>query len=101
MAEAIGEERYVRAVQESAPPRPEQPRPIVILGAGGIVQAAHLPAYAKAGFPVMAIADIVPEKAQRVAARHSALGGQELVWFEPSIRWRKRYGLRRQMRCSM
>jgi len=39
-----------------------------MVGAGGIVSAAHLPAYAKAGFPVVAIADAVPGKATTVAA---------------------------------
>jgi predicted dehydrogenase len=34
---------------------PRSPRPIVILGAGGIVKDAHLPAYRKAGFPVFGI----------------------------------------------
>jgi predicted dehydrogenase len=61
---------YERAVRESAPPRPTHPRPIVILGAGGIVQAAHLPAYEKAGFPVIGIADNDAAKASSVAAAH-------------------------------
>lgn len=56
------------AVQASGPPTPKLARPIVILGAGGIVRAAHLPAYAKAGFPVAAIADSVPDKAALLAA---------------------------------
>jgi predicted dehydrogenase len=34
---------------------PRTPRPILILGAGGIVRDAHLPAYKKAGFPVFGI----------------------------------------------
>jgi len=59
---------YERVVLESAPPRPTNPRPIVVLGAGGIVQAAHLPAYEKAGFPVIAIADHDGAKASSVAA---------------------------------
>ncbi len=63
-------ERYRVAVENSRPPRPKSPRPIVILGAGGIVQAAHLPAYAKAGFPVIAVADCVPGKAAELAAVH-------------------------------
>ncbi|MGN6103204.1 MAG: gfo/Idh/MocA family oxidoreductase, partial [Devosia sp.] len=33
-------------------PRPSTPRPIVIVGAGGIVGDAHLPAYRLAGFRV-------------------------------------------------
>ncbi len=64
-------EQYGQAVAESAPPRPRQPRPIVIIGAGGIVRAAHLPAYAKAGFPVIAVADLSPGKAAELAAERS------------------------------
>jgi len=48
-------------------PRPARPRPIVILGAGGIVRDAHLPAYAKAGFPVAGVYDINPAAAQERA----------------------------------
>ena len=33
-------------------PLPRAPRPIVIVGAGGIVNDAHLPAYRLAGLPV-------------------------------------------------
>ncbi|MGB6431786.1 MAG: Gfo/Idh/MocA family oxidoreductase [Candidatus Acidiferrales bacterium] len=44
-------------------------RPIIIIGAGGIVSAAHLPAYAKAGFPVLALIDIVAGKAEELARR--------------------------------
>jgi len=61
-------EIYRKAVETSAPPRPKTPRPIVILGAGGIVHDAHLPAYAKAGFPVIAIADRASGKAGQLAA---------------------------------
>ncbi len=39
-------------------PSPAHPKPIVIIGAGGIVRDAHLPAYARAGLPVAAITDI-------------------------------------------
>ena len=60
-------ERCLQALLEAKPPRPRQPRPIVILGAGGIVRAAHLPAYVKAGFPVIAVADAQPEKAAELA----------------------------------
>ena len=34
---------------------PDHPRPIVLIGAGGIVRDAHLPAYAKAGFTVASL----------------------------------------------
>jgi predicted dehydrogenase len=43
-------------------------RPIGVVGAGAIVTAAHLPAYRRAGFNVVAIADKDPHTAQRVAA---------------------------------
>jgi predicted dehydrogenase len=52
----------------AAPPRPSHPRPIVTIGAGGIVRAAHLPAYKKAGFPVIALFDPVPGRAAALAA---------------------------------
>lgn len=42
---------------QQAWPRPSQPHPIVIIGAGAIVNDAHLPAYAKAEFPVAGIYD--------------------------------------------
>ena len=42
--------------------------PIVLIGAGGIVRNAHLPAYRKGGLPVAAIVDRHPERAQELAA---------------------------------
>jgi predicted dehydrogenase len=72
-------ERYTAAVDASGPPKPKAPRPIVILGAGGIVRAAHLPAYAKAGFPVVAIADSVVGKAAALAAEFGAGRGFDSV----------------------
>ncbi|MVA74701.1 gfo/Idh/MocA family oxidoreductase, partial [Auraticoccus sp. F435] len=48
---------------------PSAPRPIVVVGAGGIVRDAHLPAYRKAGFPVHALVDVVRSKAEDLAAR--------------------------------
>jgi predicted dehydrogenase len=50
-------------------PRPAAPRPIVILGAGGIVQDAHMPAYRKAGFPVAGVFDRDPVRTAETAAR--------------------------------
>ncbi|MGV3762213.1 Gfo/Idh/MocA family protein [Parapedobacter sp.] len=47
---------------------PTRPKPIVVIGAGGIVEEAHLPAYRKAGWPVLGIYDIQVEKAARLAA---------------------------------
>jgi len=41
---------------------PEMRRPIVLIGAGGIVRDAHLPAYRKAGFTVASIFDANQER---------------------------------------
>ncbi|HYH55149.1 MAG TPA: hypothetical protein VD772_00975, partial [Anseongella sp.] len=38
-----------------APELPAKRRPILVIGAGGIVGDAHLPAYEKAGFEVFGI----------------------------------------------
>ncbi len=43
--------------------------PIAVVGAGGIVNDAHLPAYRKAGFEVIGIYDIDPDRAATTAAR--------------------------------
>jgi predicted dehydrogenase len=56
-----------RAMREAVAPKPTVARPIVIIGAGGIVREAHLPAYKKAGFPVVAVVDVSQEKAENVA----------------------------------
>jgi predicted dehydrogenase len=45
------------------------PRPVVILGAGGIVRDAHLPAYRTAGFPVYGVYNRTVEKAAQLAAQ--------------------------------
>jgi len=47
------------------------PRPIVSIGAGGIVHDAHLPAYRKAGFPSAAIIDPDFAKASALASQFS------------------------------
>ena len=52
------------------PVLPRRPRPIVILGAGGIVADAHLPAYRKAGYPVAGIADVKIDKAEALATEY-------------------------------
>lgn len=44
--------------------------PVAIIGAGGIVDGAHLPAYAKAGVEVVGIFDTDSVKAKDVATRH-------------------------------
>src|SRR5882757_8243371 len=48
---------------------PNHPMPIVIIGAGGIVNDAHLPAYRIAGFPVAGIYDPDLEKASQTAKK--------------------------------
>ena len=54
-------------MREAVAPRPKVARPIVLIGAGGIAHDAHLPAYAKAGFPVVAITDLSRERAHSLA----------------------------------
>ncbi len=51
----------------SQPPRPQTALRIGVVGAGGIVRDAHLPAYKKAGFTVSAICDVLPKAARAVA----------------------------------
>ncbi len=46
---------------------PEHQRPVAIVGAGGIVEGAHLPAYARAGVTVVGITDLDLDRARRVA----------------------------------
>ncbi|MEM9251828.1 MAG: Gfo/Idh/MocA family oxidoreductase, partial [Planctomycetota bacterium] len=46
---------------------PDNPAPIVIFGAGGIVHDAHLPAYRMAGFPVHGIYNRTVAKAEKLA----------------------------------
>lgn len=48
---------------------PAQPRPVVVFGAGSIVNDAHLPAYRKGGFPVAGIYDIDHARAEAVARK--------------------------------
>ena len=50
---------------------PKTAIPIVIIGAGGIVKDAHLPAYQKAGFNVLAIYDINGENARQLGRQFS------------------------------
>ena len=46
---------------------PDRPRPIVVIGAGGIVRDAHLPAYRLAGFDVVGTFDLDVDKARALA----------------------------------
>jgi predicted dehydrogenase len=56
------------AVRLTVPP--EHRRPIAIVGAGAIVDVAHLPAYRDAGLEVCGLVDLDRERAAEVAARH-------------------------------
>jgi predicted dehydrogenase len=48
---------------------PSRPRPIVIIGSGGIVGDAHLPAYRKAGFQVQGLYDLDRGRAEALAGQ--------------------------------
>src|SRR6267378_2283835 len=48
---------------------PSRPRPIVIIGAGGIVRTAHLPVYQRLKFPVAGLYDINADTARETASR--------------------------------
>ena len=55
------------------PARPVPPKngyPIVIIGAGGIVRDAHLPAYRQAGFRVDTLVDRQLDRAQALASEY-------------------------------
>lgn len=53
---------------QQAWPMPSAPRPIVVIGTGGIVKDAHLPAYRKAGFTVAGLYDTDRARAETLAA---------------------------------
>ncbi len=46
---------------------PKKPRPIVFIGAGGIVRAAHLPAYRAKQFEIAGVFDVVGKTARGLA----------------------------------
>ncbi len=48
-------------------PTAGSPKPIVIIGTGGIVRDAHIPAYRKAGFGIAGVFDIDMEAARRTS----------------------------------
>lgn len=53
-----------------APQLPVKPFPILIIGTGGIVKDAHLPAYRIAGFPVWGIYNRTRSRAEALAAEY-------------------------------
>ena len=48
---------------------PSRPRPIVVIGAGGIVRTAHLPVYQRLNFPVAGLFDINADASNETARR--------------------------------
>jgi predicted dehydrogenase len=60
---------FNKVMREAVAPRPKVARPIVLVGAGGIAHDAHLPAYRKAGFPVVAVVDRDRERAVALAKK--------------------------------
>ncbi|MGH9401412.1 MAG: Gfo/Idh/MocA family protein [Terriglobia bacterium] len=51
------------------PALPQTSQPVVLIGAGGIVHDAHLPAYRKAGFRVAGVYDLNVERARALAGQ--------------------------------
>jgi predicted dehydrogenase len=63
-----------------------KPLPIVMVGAGGIVRNAHLPAYRKGGLPVVAIVDRDPHRARQLASEWAiGLSGASLASVLPQL----------------
>jgi len=71
--------------QQVQAPMPLVPRPIVMIGTGGIVHDAHLPAYAKAGFPVAALVDLNRERAEMLARKFNISLGTSSI--EEAVRF--------------
>ncbi|MFO1531371.1 MAG: Gfo/Idh/MocA family oxidoreductase [Kiritimatiellia bacterium] len=61
------------------PPLPAKTFPIVILGTGGIVKDAHLPAYRLAGFPVHTLQNRTRSRAEALAAQYGVPNVVETV----------------------
>ena len=59
---------------KQVPKLPEKTLPIVIIGAGGIVKEAHLPAYILAGFSIQGIFDIDFKKAYNLKDSFGIIG---------------------------
>ena len=63
-----GNASLLAAISQTQFLRPINVKPIIVIGAGGIVRAAHLPAYKKAGFPVIGLLDASLGKAEQLAS---------------------------------
>lgn len=76
-------------------PMPATPTPIIVIGAGGVVREAHLPAYRKWGLEVAGIHDLDVSRARDLADRfdipavfpdlQAALNGQEPIVFDIAL----------------
>lgn len=64
------QDEVLSVIAAATPPRPKQIRPVIVIGAGGIVRAAHLPAYEKAGYPVIGLMDRDVAKCKELASEH-------------------------------
>ena len=77
-----------KTMREAKPPRPKTARPIVMIGSGGIVHDAHLPAYRRARFPVAALVDVDREKAENLAKEfgipHAGTSIAEAIQYAPA-----------------
>ncbi len=58
------------SLTDIAPKLPVSPSPILIIGTGGIVKDAHLPAYRIAGFPVWGLYNRTRPRAEALAAEY-------------------------------
>lgn len=54
-------------------PLPQNPLPIVIIGAGGIVNDGHLPAYTLGGFQILGLYDLDIQKAESLRKKFSII----------------------------
>src|SRR5271170_5304342 len=64
---SLGPASFVEAAQRSVLKPVSHPRPIIVIGAGGIARDAHLPAYRKASLPVASAVDAEISKACALA----------------------------------
>lgn len=60
----------IAQLPDSAPHLPEKPFPILVIGTGGIVKDAHLPAYRLAGFPVWGLYNRTRSRAEELAGAY-------------------------------
>ncbi|WP_150522437.1 Gfo/Idh/MocA family protein [Roseibium sediminis] len=60
-------------------PAPTHPKPIVFIGAGGIILDAHIPAYRKAGLPILGVVDPNEERRMQLASTHDLTAYPDLA----------------------